>query len=122
MTAVSETNTFKVVIAGGGVAALEAAMALREFAGPRVSVQLVAPNAEFSYRPMSVREPFAYAPADKYPLAEIAAEIGAELIVDEFAWVDTKASRPYRQRPRARRMTRSCSRSAHARGHPSGTA
>ena len=31
---------------------------LREFAGPRVSVQLVAPNAEFTYRPMSVREPF----------------------------------------------------------------
>jgi sulfide:quinone oxidoreductase len=88
LNAVSEKKTFSVVIAGGGVAALEAAMALREFAGPRVSVQLVAPNAEFRYRPMSVREPFGYAPADQYPLAEIAADIGAELIVDEFAWVD----------------------------------
>jgi sulfide:quinone oxidoreductase len=89
MNAASETTTFRVVIAGGGVAALEAAMALREFAGPRVSLQLVAPNAEFRYRPMSVREPFAYAPADRYQLAEIAADIGAELIVDEFAWVDS---------------------------------
>jgi sulfide:quinone oxidoreductase len=85
-----DAKAFRVVIAGGGVAALEAAMALREFAGARVSVQLVAPNAEFSYRPMSVREPFAYAPADEYPLAGIAADIGAELIVDEFAWVDPK--------------------------------
>jgi len=43
-------TTFKVVIAGAGVAALEAAMALHEFAGPRVSMQLVAPNTAFSYR------------------------------------------------------------------------
>jgi sulfide:quinone oxidoreductase len=86
----SEAKTFRVVIAGGGVAALEAAIALRELAGALVSVQLVAPNTEFSYRPMSVREPFAYAPADQYPLAEIAADIGAELVVDEFAWVDTE--------------------------------
>ena len=85
----SDRTTFRVVIAGGGVAALEAALALREFAGPRVSVQLVAPNAEFSYRPMSVREPFAYGPVDHFPLSDIAADIGAELIVDEFAWVDT---------------------------------
>jgi sulfide:quinone oxidoreductase len=86
----SEAKTFRVVIAGGGVAALEAAIALRELAGALVSVQLVAPNTEFSYRPMSVREPFAYAPADQYPLAEIAADIGAELVVDEFARVDTE--------------------------------
>lgn len=86
----SDAKTFRVVIAGGGVAALEAALALREFAGSRVNVQLLAPNAEFSYRPMSVGEPFAYAPADHYPLAEIAADIGVELIVDEFAWVDAK--------------------------------
>jgi sulfide:quinone oxidoreductase len=85
-----DAKAFRVVIAGGGVAALEAAMALRELAGTGVNVQLIAPNADFSYRPMSVREPFAYAPADQYPLAEIAADIGAELIVDEFAWVDTE--------------------------------
>jgi sulfide:quinone oxidoreductase len=83
-------TTFKVVIAGGGVAALEAAMALHEFAGPRVSMQLVAPKTAFSYRPMSVREPFGYATAEQYPLADIAADVGAELIVDEFAWVDTE--------------------------------
>jgi sulfide:quinone oxidoreductase len=80
--------TFRVVIAGGGVAAVETALALRELAGDRVSVALVAPNAEFSYRPWTVREPFAYAPANRYRLADIAADIGAELIADELSSVD----------------------------------
>ena len=84
----SNAQPFKVVIAGGGVAALEGALALRELAGERVSLQLLAPNPEFAYRPMTVREPFAYAPASHYPLAEIAGDLGAELVVDEFSWVD----------------------------------
>jgi sulfide:quinone oxidoreductase len=84
----SEKAHHKVLIVGGGVAALEAALALREFAGTHVSVQVLAANADFTYRPMTVREPFAHAPADRYPLARIVADAGAELIVDEFAWVD----------------------------------
>jgi len=87
----SAPEPFKVVIAGGGVAALEAALALRELAGDRVSITLVAPNAEFSYRPLSVREPFAYAKASQYPIAALATEVGAELVSDEFAWVDAAA-------------------------------
>jgi sulfide:quinone oxidoreductase len=79
---------FRVVIAGGGVAALEAALALSDLAGDRVSLELVAPNAEFAYRPMTVVEPFAYAPAQREPLAEVAADVGAELRVDTFAWVE----------------------------------
>jgi sulfide:quinone oxidoreductase len=77
-----------VVIVGGGVAALEAGLALRDLAGERVSMTVVAPEPEFVYRPMSVREPFGYAPAEHHPLGEVIAEIGAELIVDRFAWVD----------------------------------
>jgi sulfide:quinone oxidoreductase len=78
----------RVVIAGGGVAALEAALALRELAGDRVSVQLIAPDDDFVYRPMSVAEPFAYGAPERFPVAEIAALSGAELIVGEFAYVD----------------------------------
>jgi sulfide:quinone oxidoreductase len=81
---------FKVVIAGGGVAALEGALALRDLAGDRVALTLLAPNAQFSYRSMTVREPFAHAPAHRYALAEIAADIGAELIAAEFGWVDAE--------------------------------
>jgi sulfide:quinone oxidoreductase len=79
---------FRVVIAGGGVAALEAALALSDLAGELVMLEIVAPNAEFAYRPMTVVEPFAYAPAQREPLAEVAADVGAELRVDTFAWVD----------------------------------
>jgi sulfide:quinone oxidoreductase len=86
----SAEHPFRVVIAGGGIAALEAALALRDLAGERLALALVAPNAEFSYRAMSVREPFAYGAASRYSLAEIAGDIGAELIVDSFAWVDSE--------------------------------
>jgi sulfide:quinone oxidoreductase len=85
----SARSSFRVVIAGGGVAALETALALRDLAAERVTLQLVAPNAEFSYRAMSVREPFAYAAATRYPLAEIAGDVGAELVADSFARVDS---------------------------------
>jgi NAD(P)H-nitrite reductase large subunit len=45
---------FKVLIAGGGVAALEGALALREEAGDRLSIEMLAPEPEFVYRPMIV--------------------------------------------------------------------
>ena len=86
---------FKVVIVGGGVAALEAALALRELGGERFELTLIAPNADFAYRPMTVREPFAYGPAERYPLSEIAAEVGAALLVDSFAWLDPQRRLAY---------------------------
>src|SRR6476659_7454997 len=79
---------FHLVIAGGGVAALEATLALRELAGDRVRVTLIAPQGEFVYRPMTVQEPFAFPRAARYSLAEIASDVGAELIQDAFGWVD----------------------------------
>ena len=48
----------RVLVAGGGVAALESVLALRSLAGDRVSVELLAPGAEFVHRPFSVRSPF----------------------------------------------------------------
>lgn len=82
---------FRVVIAGGGVAGLEAALALRDLADGRVALTLLAPDPEFVYRPMTVREPFAYGTAQRYPLEPIAREAGVELLRDAFAWVDTDA-------------------------------
>jgi sulfide:quinone oxidoreductase len=81
-------HPFHVVIAGGGVAALEAGLALREFGSERFRITLIAPEPDFIYRPMTVREPFAFGPAERYPIGEFAAEIGAELAVDRFEWVD----------------------------------
>ncbi len=84
----SASGAFRVVIVGGGVAALEAGLALRDLAGERVEVVVVAPEPDFVYRPMAVREPFAYVSAQRYPLGDIVKDIGAELLVDRFAWVD----------------------------------
>ena len=50
----STPTPFRVLIVGGGVAGLEAALALRHLAGERVATTLLAPAAEFVYRPMKV--------------------------------------------------------------------
>ena len=76
------------IVAGGGVAALETALALRELASDHTDVTVIAPNTEFVYRPMTVREPFAYGPAHHYPLAPIVGDAGAKLLGDALAWVD----------------------------------
>jgi sulfide:quinone oxidoreductase len=49
---------------------------------------VLAPNGEFYYRPLTVREPFAQGPARRYPLAPIVSDAGARLLSDELAWVD----------------------------------
>ncbi len=84
----SDSRPFNVLIAGGGVAGLEAALALRELAGDRVTITMLAPEAEFVYRPLRVREPFAGPSANHYSLAEIAADIDVELKQDAFKWLD----------------------------------
>ncbi len=84
----SSSQPFNVVIAGGGVAALETAFALRDIAGESVRLTIVAPNTDFVYRPMSVGEPFALGAAQHHRLAQIANDVGAELITDSFSWID----------------------------------
>src|SRR5438270_4982198 len=82
----------RVLIAGGGVAALEAALALRDLAGERVTTTLLAPDADFVYRPMRVREPFGYSAAKAYPVEDIARDIGAEFVRDAFNRLDAEHS------------------------------
>ena len=62
----------KVMIAGGGVAALEGMMALHELAGERISMQLVTPTPEFAYRPLAVAEPFGLGEARRYDVVRMA--------------------------------------------------
>ena len=89
MTSGGDTQQhFRVLLAGGGVAAVETLLALRELAGERVAVTVLAPGEELVYRPMTVREPFAYAAAARYPLAPIVRELGAELVSDALDRVE----------------------------------
>jgi sulfide:quinone oxidoreductase len=80
-----------VVIAGGGVAGLEALLALPALAGDRVSLVLVAPDEQFTYRPLAVAEPFALGRAHRVPLTQFADEVGADLVIDAVVGVDDAA-------------------------------
>jgi sulfide:quinone oxidoreductase len=65
-----------VLIVGGGPAALEAALRLHRLAGDRVATTLLAPDTEFTYRPLSVLQPFASGRAWSYPLSRFATDSG----------------------------------------------
>ena len=78
----------QVVIAGGGVAAVEAMLALRELAGDRVAVTMLSPEREFLYRPVTVAEAFDRGEARAYSLAELVERKGDELVIDSLAGVD----------------------------------
>jgi sulfide:quinone oxidoreductase len=82
------TDRLEVLIAGGGVAGLEAAFALREFAGDRVALTILSPTDEFVYRPMAVAEPFTSGSAEHYPLATLTEAAGATLVKDALVQVD----------------------------------
>ena len=67
----------RVLIAGGGVAALEAMIALRALAEERVDITLLAPDRDFFYRPLAVAEPFGVGQVQRFDLAALAQGCGA---------------------------------------------
>ncbi len=84
-------NRVKVLIAGGGVAALEALIALRNLAEDRVFLELVTPTGEFTYRPLAVAEPFRLGEAKRYDVVEIARDHGATIHLAGLQRVNTAA-------------------------------
>jgi sulfide:quinone oxidoreductase len=83
-----DRNRMHVLIAGGGVAALEAALALRALAEDYVSVELLAPEPQFWYRPLAVAEPFELGRVEHFELSRLAAEVGATFSPGELVSVD----------------------------------
>ena len=80
----------RVVVAGGGVAALEASLALRALAEDRVSVELLAPETKFWYRPLAVAEPFGLGAATSFDLPELSSAAGATFSLGALTAVDTE--------------------------------
>jgi sulfide:quinone oxidoreductase len=63
-------------------------LALRALAGDRVSVELIAPEPQFWYRPLAVAEPFGLAEVRHFDLSALAGEAGALFVPDELVSVD----------------------------------
>lgn len=80
-----------VVIAGGGLAALEALLALRHHAGDAVSITLLAAEREYVTRSMSIAEVFEQGTAERLPLDRVAADTGAMLVHGRLGGVDPAA-------------------------------
>ena len=102
-----ENGTAKVLIAGGGVAALEAC-ARAAGARPRIEyrVELLAPEPHFWYRPLAVAEPFELGTVKHFELGALAAEMGATFTQGELVSVDAARHVAYTSARRRRFRTR----------------
>jgi sulfide:quinone oxidoreductase len=81
-------DRFRVVICGGGIAAVEGLLRLRRLVGDAVGVTLIAPGDALRYRPLAVDAPFARRGVRHYPLDRIARRTGAEWEKDAVEWLD----------------------------------
>ena len=84
----SDAARHHVVIAGAGVAGLEALIGLRHLAGDRVRITVLAPTDEFLLRALSVKDPFALAGPRTYKLADVCRDHDAELVSGAVDTVD----------------------------------
>jgi sulfide:quinone oxidoreductase len=80
----------RVVIAGGGVVALELLLALRALAGDRVELVVLAPEAKFVNRAMAVDRPAVIGRVGGLPLRRVTDELGAEWHRGRLARVDAQ--------------------------------
>ena len=81
----------RVLVAGGGVAALEATLALRDLAGDRIDLELCSFRREFVYRPFAVGEPYGAAQVVRHDLNSLARQIGVSFRLGGILSVDPGA-------------------------------
>ena len=88
------TDNPRIVIAGGGVAALEACLALRDrLSAADLDITLLTPAERFDYRPLSVLEPFRGISRWSISLATFAADQDITVIHDALTAVAPHARR-----------------------------
>jgi sulfide:quinone oxidoreductase len=71
----SSGDRAEIVLVGGGVGALETALALRALAGDRVNMTLISTGSQLTFRPGAAFEAFGHSAAH-YDLAAIAGDLG----------------------------------------------
>jgi sulfide:quinone oxidoreductase len=84
-------NGARVLIVGGGVAGIEALLAVRDLAEDRASVTLIAPDPDFVYKPLLVEEPFGLGPPEQHALEPLAEEHDSEFLLRGLESVDPEA-------------------------------
>jgi sulfide:quinone oxidoreductase len=72
-------SAHRVLIAGGGIAALETLIGLREMAQERVELHLLASEPELVYRPATVTAPFSSLSPPRFDLGKISQRLGVTL-------------------------------------------
>jgi sulfide:quinone oxidoreductase len=77
-----------ILIAGGGVAAVEAVAALRALSGPDPRITLLTPQPRFATRPVSVATPFGFGAPPTLPLDVIARHAPFDLRIGRLADVE----------------------------------
>lgn len=82
-----------VVVAGAGVAGLETALALNAIAPRHVAVELIAPERDFTYRPLSVAEPFGIGHVHRVPVDDLVDAAGARFRRGALVGVDAARRR-----------------------------
>jgi sulfide:quinone oxidoreductase len=86
---------FKALIVGGGVAGLEAMLALRGLAPEDVDVRLVSAEGHFFYRPLAVAEPFGLGQVRRWELGDLARQAGAGFSAGVLSAVDADSRRAH---------------------------
>src|SRR6185295_19192948 len=81
----------KIVIAGGGIAGLEALAALHTYLGTDVRIELLEAATDLVERQRAVDTPFGGGAPRRFDLARIAADHDAHLRADRLASVDADA-------------------------------
>src|SRR5688500_16491530 len=81
----------RALIAGSGVAAVEAVLALRHLAGRNFEIDLLAPEHALEHRPASVATPFGLGAPPPLDLQRLARRYDVELVQDELLAVDPAA-------------------------------
>jgi sulfide:quinone oxidoreductase len=85
-------GALNVLIAGGGVAGLEALLALKQLAQERVVIEMLAPEPQFWYRPLATGEPFGLGSIHGLDLSAVAHENGVLFTLGRLGSID-----PWRQ-------------------------
>ena len=86
--AITPDNQAQVLIAGAGIAGIEAALALRAFAGAAAHVRLIDPSHRFRIPATATGRAFGVGSDIDHPLADVAARAGATLTHARLAAVN----------------------------------